>query len=203
MHPIQNDAKQSWTVEKQAADCDYLDVRTLQRAGILTDTWRAWSPAMCWPGIVNIRSCRYLILLELRKQLAPQQIRVSWTRCHFGGMRPWLHCLCGQRVARLFKGLGGYYCRPCIGNPLYASQSKSTQGRRHFEACKLRLRLGGIASLAAPFPDRPRGMHRKTYARLRSRAEHLESRISPRLMAKLTDYPNLVYYLPPPDFQMI
>jgi hypothetical protein len=158
---------------------------------------------LSWPGIVKIRAARYLILLELRNQLAPQQIRVSWTRCHFGGLRPWLHCLCGRRVARLFKGLGGYYCRQCFDNPPYASQSKSTQSRLHFEACKLRLRLGGIASLTAPFPERPRGMHRRTYARLRRRAEQLEARISPRLTAKAHRLPELGLLFAASDFQMI
>lgn len=186
-----------WTVEKIAADYDYIDVRTLRRAGILTDTWVTYLPMLRWPGIVKIRAARYLILLELRHQSIPLEIRVSWTRCHFGGMRPWLHCPCERRVARLFKGLGGYYCRQCFDNPRYASQAKSAQGRLHFEACKLRLRLGGIASLTAPFPERPRGMHQKTYARLRQRAEELEARISPRLRDKPTDYPSLVYYLRP------
>jgi hypothetical protein len=188
------------TVEKLADDC--LDVHELQRVGIFRDGWVTLRPLLRWPGIVKMRAARYLIQLELCNQVVPQQIRVSWTRCHFGGMRPWLHCLCKRRVAKLFKGMGGYYCRPCIGNPIYASQSKSTQGRRHFEACKLRLRLGGIASLAAPFPERPRGMHRKTYARLRRQAGKLEAGLSARLRAKPADYPNLIYYLPS-DFQLI
>lgn len=180
------------TVEELASEC--LDVRELKRAGILRDKWVTLWPSLRWPGIVKMSAVRYLIQLELRNQVVPQQIPVSWTRCHFGGSRPWLHCLCGRRVAKLFKGMGGYFCRPCIGNPIYASQSKSTQGRHHFEACKLRLLLGGIASLAAAFPKRPRGMHRKTYARLRLRAEALELSLSPRLKNKEPDYPNLVYY---------
>jgi hypothetical protein len=32
---------------------------------------------------------------------------------------------------------------------------------------------------------------------LRRRAQELEARISPRLRDKETDYPSLVYYLPP------
>lgn len=192
-----NERRGKRTVEKLAADYDYIDVRSFHRRGMLTGSWVTFVPMLRWPGIIKIRAARYLVLVELRDRVDPQQIRVSWTRCHFGGARPWLHCPCGQRVARLFKGLAGYYCRPCFDNPRYASQAKSTQGRRHFEACKLRLRLGGVASLTAPFPERPRGMHRKTYARLRRRAERLEARISPRLTTKPTDYPSLVYYLPP------
>jgi len=184
------------TLEKMAADYDYIDVRTFHRRGMLTDSWVTLVPILRWPRVAKIRAARCLVLIEFRNGVEPQQIRVSWTPCHFGGARPWLHCPCGRRVARLFKGLVGYYCRECFDNPRYASQTKSTQGRLHFEACKLRLRLGGIASLTAPFPDRPRGMHRKTYARLRRRAAKLEARISPRLTAKETDYPNLVYYRP-------
>jgi hypothetical protein len=189
------------TVEKLADDC--LDVRELQRAGIFRDGWVTLRPFLRWSGIVQMRAARYLIQLELSNQVTPQQIRVSWTRCHFGGDRPWLHCsFCKRRVAKLFHGMGAYFCRPCIGNPIYASQAKSTQSRRHFEACKLRLRLDGIASLTAPFPERPRGMHRKTYARLRHRGEKLEAGLSARLRAKPADYPNLIYYLPS-DFQLI
>ena len=183
------------TVEKLAVDC--LDVRELQRAGIFRDNWVTLPMvSFRWPAITQMRVARYLIQLELQNQVVPQQIRVSWTRCHYGGARPWLHCPCGRRVAKLLKGLGGYYCRQCFDSPRYASQTKSTQGRLHFEACKLRLRLGGVASLTEPFPERPRGMHRKTYARLRRRAEELEAGLSSRLRSKPADYASLVYYLP-------
>jgi hypothetical protein len=182
------------TVEKLGPDC--LDVRELRRAGIFRDQWVTLRPSLRWPGIGRMRVARYLIQLELHNQITPQQIRVSWTRCHYGGARPWFHCPCGRRVAKLFKGMGGYYCRPCIGDPVYACQTKSTQGRRHFEACKLRLLLGGMASLAEPFPARPSGMHRRTYARLRRRAEQLEAGLSRRLIDKAADYANLVYHLP-------
>jgi hypothetical protein len=196
-----NTRRERLTVEKLAVDC--LDVRQLHRTGIFGDGWVMLQPWFRWPGIVQIRATRYLIQLELKNQVVPQQIRVSWTRCHYGGARPWLHCLCGRRVAKLFKGLGGYYCRQCFDNPRYASQTKSTQGRLHFEACKLRLRLGGIASLTEPFPERPRGMHRKTYERLRRRVERLEARISGRVRGKPAEYRSLIYYLRPSDFQSI
>ena len=188
--------RQRLTVEKLAADYDYIDVSMLRRRGMLTDSWVTLVPLLRWKRIVKIRATRYLVSIEFCNRVEPQQIRVSWTPCHFGGARPWLHCSCGRRVARLFKGLAGYYCRECFDNPRYASQSKSTQGRLHFELCKLRLRLNGIASLTEPFPERPSGMHRKTYERLRNRAKQLESQISRRVRARATDYPNLVYYLP-------
>jgi hypothetical protein len=125
-----------------------------------------------------------------------QRVRVSWTRCHLGGWRPWMHCpYCEKRVAKLLKGMGGYCCRACIGNPLYACQTKSSHGRRHFGICKIRLQLNGYASLLEPFPERPRGMHRKRYERMKARALSLEMDLPPKHRGKTVDYRNLVYYL--------
>ena len=100
-----------------------------------------------------------------------------------------------KRVAKLLKGLGGYCCRACTGNPLYASQTKSTYGRKHFELCKIRLQLNGEASSLKPFPDRPRGMHRKRYLRMKARALELEQDLPAKLRRKPVDYRNLVYYV--------
>src|SRR6476659_8310842 len=144
-----------------------------------------------------MRAARYLVLIEMQNRTVPQQIRISWTRCHLGGGRPWMHCpYCEKRVAKLLRGMGGYCSRACIGNPLYASQTKSAHGRRHFEICKVRLQLNGNASLLEPFPERPRGMHRKTYDRLKARALNLEMDLPPKLRRRPVDYRNLVYYLP-------
>ena len=122
------------TVEKLAVDC--LDVRELQRAAIFKDYWVALPMvSLRWPGIEKMHAARYLIQLQLRNHVVPQHIRVSWTRCYYGSARPWLHCtFCEQRVARLFKGMGAYYCRHCIGNPLYESQPGA---RRRGPICRL------------------------------------------------------------------
>jgi hypothetical protein len=114
---------------------------------------------------------------------------------HLGGERPWMHCPhCQKRVAKLYKGLGGYFCRACVGNPIYASQALSAQSRGHFQACKLRLQMGGNASPITPPPERPRGMHQRTYRRLKGRLLKLEAGLSPRIRRKPPDYPNLVAY---------
>jgi len=138
----------AFTIEKLASDC--LDVRELRRKGLFVGDWVTFRPMLRWPIIAQLRVARYVILLESRDR-SPQRIRVSWTRLHFGGERPWMHCPhCQRRVAKLYEGFGGYFCRSCVGNPIYASQALSAQARCHFQACKLRLRLGGEAELAAP-----------------------------------------------------
>jgi hypothetical protein len=179
------------TVEKLALDC--LDVGKLSRAGVFQDRWISYAPLL-HPRIFRIRIARYAMLVELNDRLIPQQIRVSWTHCHFGGNRPWLHCACGRRVGKLYAAKGGYVCRGCAGNPLYASQTKSAAGRRHYRASKLRLLLNGNASLTSPMPDRPRNMRRKTYARVKAQIEDLENGLSPRQKRKAPDYKNLSRY---------
>src|SRR6185436_19182227 len=119
--------KQRLTVEKLAVEC--FDVRDLQRAHMFRDHWVTYRPNLRWPEIDRMRVARYLIQLELCYQVT-QQIQVSWTQCHYGGARPWLHCpFCQRPVARLFFGMGGFFCRACVGNPIYESQRRSKKAR--------------------------------------------------------------------------
>jgi hypothetical protein len=97
---------------------DYLDVRELHRRGYLIRRYVPRWPEFLGPGIERIRFDRYLIHIELLNQVTPQHIQITWTPCNFGGDRPWMHCPhCDRRVARLFKGLSGYFCRDCVGDP--------------------------------------------------------------------------------------
>ena len=164
--------------------------------GLVSGDWVTFRPMLRWPKIAQVRAARYAILLDLRGHTIPQRIRVSWTNVRLGGERPWFQCPhCQKRVAKLYNALGGYFCRGCVGNPIYASQALSAQARPHFQACKLRLRLGGEASPTAPLPERPRRMHRRTYERLKHRLLRLEGGLSRRVRSRQPDYPNLVAYL--------
>jgi hypothetical protein len=163
-----------FTVERLAVDC--LDVRELQRQDVFRDCWVTlpWA-AFRWPKINKVRIAKYLIQLEMYDGRLSQQIRVSWTRCHYGGVRPWMHCpFCKRRVARLFKGMAGYFCRACVGAPPYESQRRSTKARAYLQAYRLRQRLGGSRPVLDPVPERPYRMKRMIYNRLVARIEQLE-----------------------------
>jgi hypothetical protein len=68
-----------------------------------------------------------------------------------------------------------------------------TKSQRYSQALKLRLRLGGVASILEPFPDRPRGMHKRTYVWMRHRGEQLERVLrQSRLARRKADYSVLV-----------
>jgi hypothetical protein len=181
-----------------------INVGELHRAGLLEGDRVKTLSMLRWPNVSRMRAGRYVIVLEIRGEEYPQHIRLSWTQCHFGGARPWMLCpKCSARVARVHQWLGGFFCRKCLGNPQYASQCKSAPSRRHFEACKLRLRLGGEASPTAPFPDRPKGMHHRTYTRFKIKAERLEATLSRRLKTKPPDYKSLIFHMPSEIYQMI
>ena len=161
------------TIEKLSDQA--IDVRELQRAGVFRDHWVRLRPSFRSPAIEQMRVARYLIQLDLRNQCVPQQIRVSWTRCNYGGARPWMHCPhCQQRIARLFKGMGGYFCRACLGNPICESQRRSRKARAYLQAYRLRQTLGGSRPVVDRTPPRPHRMKRRRYRKLVSRIEFLE-----------------------------
>ena len=195
MRRLRREIEQSTKLTVERLSGDSLDIRELKKFGLLCDNRRVLTSHFRWPKIGRIIGNRYWLELEFPDRTTAQQIRVSWTPVHLGGQRPWMHCpYCQKRTAILLRSLGGYGCRACLGNPLYACQSRSTHGRRHFELCKIRLLLGGTASPLEPFPDRPRRMHRKTYERMKIRAMQLETDLPPRHRGKTVDYRNLAYY---------
>ena len=170
---MRNNRHPRLTVGKLAADC--LDVRDLRRMGAFKGSWVNFKMAsLRWPFIEKMSAAKFMIHIELHNQVVPLNIQVEWSRCNFGGSRPWLICQCGRRVARLFKGLGGYYCRSCCGDPVYESQRRSKKARSYLQAYRVRQRLGGSRPVLDPVPARPYRMSRKIYARLCERIRRLE-----------------------------
>ena len=107
-----------------------------------------------------------------RVELSGVRDQLAWTPCNFGGHRPWFICPaqgCGHRVAVLYGGRGIFACRHCY-QLVYESQREQPHYRALRRAQAIRMKLGGSGSMAEPFPDKPKGMHWRTYERLR--AEH-------------------------------
>ncbi len=103
-----------------------------------------------------------------------QAIDVAWTPCNFGGQRPWFRCPdCGRRALILYAG-SHYACRQCHGL-YYECQRSRGRWSALTKLQRLRIRLGGSASLSEPFPKRPKGMHHATYEQLKRQAEQLET----------------------------
>jgi hypothetical protein len=164
------------TVEELLADA--IDVRELNRKGLLKDRSVTFRPMLRWPKVLSMRTDRYVIQVNFGNLVMPQYVHLSWTPCHFGSYRPWMLCPhCRKRVARLFKGMGGYFCRACNGNTAYESQLRNRMARIYLKAYRLRERIGGGRPVIDPVRERPYRMWRSTYDRIRAEVELLEQQL--------------------------
>jgi hypothetical protein len=160
--------------------CLSIDVREWYRLGYLragqrfTSSWTRYGEPL---GSIDARTEADVVVLTIKGgsewRSVEQRVPLVWTRCYLGGARPWFRCSasvgerpCGRRVAKLYlRATAIFACRHCCGLA-YASQREIPRHRAIRRAQKLRMRLGGSANLLEPFPERPRGMHRRTLYKL-------------------------------------
>lgn len=102
-----------------------------------------------------------------------EAIPLDQTHPKFGGVRYWFMCLgCGNR-RRVLYGRGRYRCRTCW-RMTYSSQH-DTFPQNPWERChRTRERLGGERGYSNLFPRKPKGMHWRTYYRLRDADQQAE-----------------------------
>jgi hypothetical protein len=101
-----------------------------------------------------------------------ESVRIVRVPCRFGGSRPYFICpgvvngvACGRRVAKLHGAARYFLCRHCY-RLAHACQNESGWDRALRRANKIRQRLGGDPGMAASFPEKPKGMWRRTYERM-------------------------------------
>jgi hypothetical protein len=160
-------------------ECQTIDVRHLHRNGLLRTGHSVslrWSQAGKQIGSVGgvAHDDRVTFFYRHREGMGGEwedvreTVALEWTPCNFGGERPWFLCPgagCGRRVAVLY-GPGRYFlCRHCY-DLRYRSQREDSMYGALRRAQKIRERLGGSANMTEPFPEKPKGMHWKTYERL-------------------------------------
>lgn len=167
-----------------------LDVRRLHREGILARHWERigwrWSDG----GWIELCPKPDLLLLVYRYRGhntggewrdVEEEVRLDWTVPHYGGRRPWFLCpACSRRAAKLYGG-ARFLCRRCA-RLAYPSQNENVLDRRLRRANKIRLRLGGEPGMLTDFPWKPKGMHWRTYARLRQEVQEAEGDATERML---------------------
>jgi len=106
----------------------------------------------------------------------------------FGGERPWFVCsvasngvYCGRRVTKLYGAGRLFACRHCY-RLAYASQQESAHQRGLGKSQKIRMQLGGSPNMLEEFPEKPKGMHWRTYERWRRVHDAAEERSTIGLM---------------------
>lgn len=110
-------------------------------------------------------------------------IQLDWTEPHLGGRRAWfLCCSCGGRCTVLYGRERQWGCRRCW-RANYPSQKEGRFDRLIRRAGRLRRRLGD-SICTAPIdhvefagipPDKPKGIHWRTYSRITRQLEHIET----------------------------
>jgi len=154
-----------------------LDINILNRAGILSKptsgTIWSWLGSKAVIGGVQIGTGDDKLRISFRIGEWPktQTIRIDRTRCHFGGQRPWFTCPgCSRRSGKLYGGYNGFLCRICL-NLSYACQREDLIARLRRRISKLKSK---VIEDDLGFLERPIGMHRKTFNRIKDEVRRLE-----------------------------
>jgi len=105
-----------------------------------------------------------------------QTVMLLVTRPHLGGIRLWFVCPVTTKRTRILYLPDGrkQFASREAHNLAYRSQAESNLFRMITQAQNIRARLNGDLSIHGPFPPRPRGMHQRTYDRLRAKALTIE-----------------------------
>lgn len=168
-----------------------LDVRWLQRKGYLVPGRAArvtWSRNGEPYSNINMRVEKDSLILSYRHRRFEEPWRreeypipIDWTRCHYGGIRPWFLCRCGRRVALLY-GDAIFACRHCL-HLVYESQREQPYNRALRQAQAIIEKLGG--TWAEGFPGKPKGMHWRTYSRFFREYQDAQNRSWPPWLPKV------------------
>jgi len=161
-----------------------LDIRYLRREGMLRPGGWAnltWSRADEVTGSIGIRAEFDRIVLRYRHRGYDEDrkdeeypVFLDHTHCNYGGERTWFLCPargCSRRVAVLYGG-SIFACRHCY-DLAYDSQREQPYSRALGRAQAIKVKLGGHP--AGDFPDKPKGMHWRTYDRLCRKFQEAES----------------------------
>lgn len=164
-----------------------LDVRRLQREGILTPgRWTGWqwsedgkpyaSIGMSVSGAGDRLTLSYRWTPHGGEPVDVEcPIRLETTPCNYGGVRVWFACpQCGWRCAVVYFGGRVYACRRCL-NLAYASQADDETGRTWRKQRKIERKLSGGAGEWNRW-QKPKGMHQKTFDKLRHQIYECEAR---------------------------
>lgn len=160
-------------------DCRSLDVRYLQRDGLLS---AGRSFVLNWTrngekvASIQVRTEAYRVILDYRHQRGGGEwksqsypVRIEWTPCNYGGRRAWFLCPaaeCDRRVAKIYLGSAGIFaCRHCY-RLAYSCQRETADDRAARQADTIRARLGWVAGILNINGGKPKGMRWRTFERL-------------------------------------
>ena len=177
---------QRWGGSKDlTSDYKRLDILWMNREGLLNPghtgsvTWSCDGEQIGWIRYSVERNALRLIYRSRAYgedwQDIDYRVPLDWADCRFGGQRPYFLCPnahCGRRVQHLYAGSPYFLCRHCQ-DLAYPCQREEPFERASRRVEKIYDRLGvEHGYFDAPPLFKPKGMHEKTWQRLRTQANH-------------------------------
>ena len=188
-----------WDKKTTTEEVRRIDVRYLRKLGALRGSGYfgnlSWSRGGEQMGSIRYRVDKNCLLLMYRHRSygsewkeIEERVWLDKTPCNFGGERTWLLCPhCGCRVAVIYGAGARFLCRHCYRLP-YSSQNEVYADRMRRKARKARRRLDASDNLTIPVWRKPKGMHWKTFERLRREEEIANKASIIATMEKLEGY---------------
>ena len=172
--------RSSYSGKAETNDSMPLDIRKISRNGLLVPgNSFSWQWLVCKREVasLNIRVDLQSMVLSYRMkstdELVEQRVQTQTSPCNLGGQRHWFTCpRCSKRVAVLYAPGRYFACRLC-GGLGYATQKEGVGDRAMTKADRLRKRLGWPAGIAHGDGGKPKGMHWKTFLKLKIRHDTL------------------------------
>lgn len=160
-------------------DVRRLDIRVLEREGYLrpgSPHTSRWSQGGELVATAEVTDQVGRVWIEYRQRDDDGRwlaigcpVQLDRTPCHLGGSRVWWRCPaqgCGRRVAVLHFD-EDVACRRCL-DLAYRCQREVAYNRALRRADKLRQRMGWVPGIAHGAGLKPKGMHWRTFDRLRA-----------------------------------
>lgn len=177
-----------WNKQTTTEEVHRVDIRYMKKQGMLKP---GYSGSLSWNrGGEQTGWIRYQVhndylrlIYRIRShseewQSIDEKVWFQRTPCHYGGERLWFSCPhCQTRVAILYGYDKRFLCRHCYDLP-YASQGETYLDRMARKARKIRARLDADMDLDSPIFKKPKGMHSKTFDKLKQQERMANDRFS-------------------------
>ncbi len=171
-----------------------IDIRYLRQNGLLRPNWAgslSWSTGGEPTGNINYTMNENTMELNFRFsrydddwEEVRQTIWLDRTPCHYGGSRKWFICSrCDTRVAVLYGADKLFLCRHCYRLP-YASQGEDYLSRMNRKLDKISNKLEADEYTVIDDFWKPKGMHWRTFYKLKMAEINTDERWGNALMAR-------------------
>lgn len=164
-----------------------LDVRLMQKEGVLTDGWIGqwtWTSSDGETNLIRLFGGRETVRLAYNYRInggawqeIDEPVAIDWSPRRFGGAQAFFLCpKCAKRARYLYGAGARFLCRGCHGL-VNESSRQSDHDRALRKAQSLRRRLGGDPGFDMPIADRPQYMRKDKYNSIVARIETAEREV--------------------------